>query len=427
MKKIIITFILLFSLHTVSAVDANFLTLSDIHYLKGGPVVGYHQGDAGDVLWQSTQQQLQQRILQDQPQFMVLLGDLPAPDDTTRTTNIQVVLQDLSSTLKIPVFYVPGNNDALGNDLKDGDNHSFTNNQGINLFSLDPNKGWPALNADQACGSVADTHSACLINPKEPTMAKFGYYAARPLGQANKLRLIVLNSVIFLSHYVSDDGVSQEKATTEELTWLKGQLAQALTTGDSVLIALHVPPGLDAYSNAPMWNETLPAEATFMADITAYQAIIKGVLYGHTHMDEFRRLNNSDASLAVVALSSPGVTSDHYNSPGFKSFTYDENFTLTDAKTYYTDPLNSAKWHSYGFKAIYGCTETTLFSCAAGFSRQDDAFLTVYKEHYAVANPDFKPNYWPNILAAIDVPATSIIHHSTDNLFFHWTLMLKGK
>ena len=425
MKKIILL-LSLFATATAMA-DANFLTLSDVHYLKGGPVVGYGQGDTGDVLWQSTKQQLKQRISQDKPEYMVLLGDLPAHDNETRTTNIQAVLTDLSTTLKIPVFYVPGNNDALGNDLKDGDYHSFTNNQGANLFSLDPGKGWPALNADQSCDSLANTHSACLINPKDPTLEKFGYYAARPLGQANPLRLIVLNSVIFTSRYVSDDGVSQKKATAEELTWFKGQLAEALTAGDRVLIALHVPPGLDAYSDVPMWDASLPAEASFMADITAYQTIITGVLYGHTHMDEFRRLNNLDGSLSVLALSTPGITPGHYNSPGFERFSYDEHLALTDGRTYYTDPLNSDAWYSYGFKAIYGCTDTTLFACAAQFSLQDDAFVTTYKGHYAVANPDFQPNYWSNILAAIDVSAASVPHHSTYEVFLHWPRMFQGK
>ncbi len=426
MKKIIVLFSLLLTsclFSSANAADANFLILSDVHYLKGGPVVDYGKGDSGDVLWRNTQAQLQQEISQTHAQFMLLLGDLPAHDDASRTTNIQAVLQDLSATVNIPVFYVPGNNDSLGNDLMAGDYHSFSNNKGQNPLSLDAKHAWPALNANQACDTLSDTHRACLINPKDAALAQFGFYAARPLGSAAKLRLIVLNSVIFSARYVSDDGVSQEKATTDELAWFKAQLAQASTAGDEVFVALHIPPGLDAYSDTPMWNDALPAEADFITAMNDYQTIIKGVFYGHTHMDEFRRLNNTLGSLAVLALSTPGITPGHYNSPAIKAFSYDDSFALTDAQTIYTNPLDSTHWFSYGFKAIYHCTKATLFQCATDFSVQDDTFVTTYKAHYAVNNAAFQPNYWSNIVDAIDVGADSITHHPTRKVFFQWPIM----
>ncbi len=419
MKKIIFWLSVCLFSNGCAATGGNFLVLTDVHYLKGGPIVSYNQGDTGDVLWGNTQAQLQQQIVQTQAQFMLLLGDLPAHDDALRVTNIQAVLQDLSMSVKIPVFFIPGNNDALGNDLMAGDYHSFSNHQGQNPLSLDPTQAWPALHAEQACAALSATHRACLLNPNDPAIQAFGYYVAKPLGSADKLRLIVLNSVIFSPRYVSDDGVSQKQAANDELTWFKDQLAQASRAGDSVFIALHIPPGFDAYSDKPMWDEALPAEVDFMTAMNNYQAIIKGVFYGHTHMDEFRKLNNAAGQLTVLALSTPGVTPGHYNSPAIKQFSYDANFDLTDAQTDYTDPLNSDQWFSYGFKAIYGCTKATLFQCVKDLSVQNEVFVTPYKAHYAVNNAAFQPNYWPSIMKAIDVSAGSITHHTAYQMVFN--------
>lgn len=406
-KKTLLALVLAATFQSAVAQESHFLTLADIHYLKGGPVVNYGDGDTGDILWANTQNQLQQRIQTDKPQFIVLLGDLPAHDDESRTVNLQSVLTSLSSTLKIPVFYVPGNNDSLGDDLMTGDYHSFSNGDGVNLFSLDKAASWPALNASSACATMQNTTSACLIDPQLKATAQFGYYAARPLGVANKLRLVVLNSVIFNKRYVSDDGVAQPLAASEQLAWFHAQLLAAQKMGDSVLIALHVPPGLDAYSGNSMWSDDLTAQSQFLADTVTFKDTIKGILYGHTHMDEFRRINGADDRLAVLASSTPGVTPGHYNSPSLKVFSYNAQFDLTDAQTYYTDPVHSENWHSYGAKAIYNCTKTTLFQCAADFSPVLDKDANAYQAHYAVDNAFFQPNYWPSIMAAIDIPLNS--------------------
>lgn len=385
--------------------DDNFLTISDIHYQAGGPVMNYGQGDTGDALWASTQKEVRQVIRTQSPTFIVLLGDLPAHDDSTRVMNLQTVLTDFSRHMDLPVFYVPGNNDALGNDRHDGNYHSFTNHVGDNLFSLDAGQGWPALHANQTCPDTPSSH-ACLVDPTNPAIQRFGYYVAKPLGTQAKLRLIVLNSVIWVNPndgeaYVSDDGVSQQQATAQELHWLNTELAAAAKHGDRVLIALHVPPGLDAYSSQDMWQATTKNQ--FIKLVNRYQANIIAILSSHTHMDEIRRIHAENGSLIAIDVSTPGITPLHSNNPGIKRYDYNNDFALTDATTYYTTPLNSDAWHSYCMQDSYHCHTATLRACIAPLSFSDPKVHAIYQTHFSVLNPDFPTKLYPSMMQAIDV------------------------
>lgn len=389
--------------------DDSFLTISDIHYQTGGPVVNYGQGDTGDVLWANTQKEVQRVIRMQPPKFIVLLGDLPAHNNQTRVKNLQTILAGFSRHMDLPVFYVPGNNDALGNNRRDGDYHSFTNRVGDNVFSLDPGQGWPTLHADQACPDTP-TSRACLVDPTNPARQRFGYYAAKPLGTQAKLRLIVLNTVIWVNPnghdaYVSDDGVSQQQATTQELHWLNSELAAAAKQGDRVLIALHVPPGLDSYSSRDMWQPA--TKNRFIALIDRYQSNIIAIVSSHTHIDQIRRIYGKDGSLIAIDVSTPGITPLHSNNPGFKQYYYNRDFELTDATTYYTTPLNSDTWQSYRMQANYHCHTSTLRACIGPLSFNDPEVQAVYQAHFSALNPDFPIHKYPSMMKAIDVTVSS--------------------
>ena len=121
-----------------------------------------------------------------------------------------------------------------------------------------------------------------------------------------------------------------------------------------------------------------------------YQSTIAGILYGHTHMDEVRRLYASDGStITEVAISAPGITPQHYNNPGFKIVSFDAgNFELTDFTTQYSTP-QATTWgdKSYTFSERFGCgDQTTIYDCLSSKS------LTVVADSmdliYTVMNGD---------------------------------------
>lgn len=379
-----------------TATDPSFLGISDIHYDKDLTQSNYTT-DTSPTLWTDTKSQLQQLIATKKPKFILLTGDLPAHNDATRPDNVKFVLTDLSSTLSLPVYYVPGNNDSLG-----GDYHSFTNASGATPLSLDPNKNWPTLNVSHSCAS--DATAPCTLDTTSG--AQFGYYSARPTAG---LRLIALNTVIFTKKYVADDGVSQADATNRELNWLAAQLDEASHNNESVVLAMHVPPGVFGYNGASMWvsPQTL---STFMNMVTSYKSIIRGIYSAHTHLDEFRRLYDSNKNMSILDVSTPSISPVYSNNPGMRVFSYDPNsFNLTDMETDYTTPTQSASWTKYSFNQDYSCGTKNLFDCTKALSLSTDRnniFMTRYTVNYSVRNGNFPaedPLGWPGVLNAIDI------------------------
>jgi UDP-2,3-diacylglucosamine pyrophosphatase LpxH len=344
--------------------DPSFLFLSDIHLNSTTDTTAYG-ADTGMNLWANFLKKVDFILDSDNPPgFVVYTGDLPAhyhcdpscylpPEErTTHNQNLTVILtglRNLASKYNTPFFYLPGNNDGLA-----GDYFSFTDEQQQTPFSLLPDSAnpYPALNILQGTNQAP-----CIISNPHPTM---GYYSARPV---KGLRLICLNTVIYVASYKPVDGTNQLTDGNTQMTWLAAQLADAKAKKEKVYIALHVPPGMNAYSNNSMWVK-LPAQKiswlnSFLSLTTKYQATIAGILYGHTHMDELRRLYDPTGKrITEVAISCPGVTPQHNNNPGFKTVTYDAiSKELMDFTTFYTTPVNTS-WgtNTYTFSSTFSST-----------------------------------------------------------------------
>ncbi|HTF04021.1 MAG TPA: metallophosphoesterase [Bacteroidia bacterium] len=345
--------------------NRTFLFLSDIHLNTFDTVTEYGE-DTGLQLWKNflakTDSVLASPV---SPDFIVYTGDLPAhyscesgcylpPDQrATHNANIKAILDGLRSLAdkyNKPLFYLPGNNDGLA-----GDYYSFADEKQQTPFSLvaEDENPFPALNI-----LPGDTAPCMIANP-HPTM---GYYSASPV---KGLRLIALNTVIFSENFVAVDSTTPDSDRTEEMMWLAQQLKEASNKGEKVYIAMHIPPGLDAYSGKSMWVDSSFTNGTllynFLAMTNQYQETIAGILYGHTHMDEVRRLYDpTGTKITEVAISCPGVTPQHSNNPGFKIVEYNaESMELLDFTTLYTTP-QSEYWGnaSYTFGSAYGCNDT---------------------------------------------------------------------
>jgi sphingomyelin phosphodiesterase acid-like 3 len=341
-----------------------FLFLSDIHLNTTSDSTVYGD-DTGMDLWANFLGKADSVLGGDNaPKFVVYTGDLPAhypcdpscylpPDErATHNQNLTIILtglRNLTSKYKVPFFYVPGNNDGLA-----GDYYSFADSLQQTCFSLVPDSTnpYPALNINQ--GAI---QAPCMISNPHPNM---GYYSARPV---KGLRLISLNTVMFVSNFQTADGTNQLADGNAQMAWLAAQLAEAKAKNEKIYIAMHVPPGTNAYSGNSMWVK-LPGQKlswlnTFLSLTTKYQQTIAGILYGHTHMDEVRRLYDPTGKrITEVAISCPGVTPQHNNNPGFKTVTYDAiSKELMDFTTYYTTPT-STSWgnNTYNFNSTFGST-----------------------------------------------------------------------
>jgi len=347
-----------------------FLFLSDVH-LNSFSESTIYGDDTGMILWKAflakTDSILGSII---SPDFVVYTGDLPGhyprpfylppSKRADHNQNLKIILQglkDLVTKHKKSLFYLPGNNDGLA-----GDYSSFADEKQSTPFSLLDEKvnPYPALNINSS-GNIAPY----MVSNPEP---KMGYYSAKPI---EGLRVIALNTVIYSANFFAVDGTNPIDDGNNQMKWLASELQDATQKGDKVYITMHIPPGIDAYGykkqgdNATNWTKKHPWNNQFLQIVSDNQNTIAGILYGHTHMDELRRLYDpSGKNITEVAISSPGVTPQHYNNPGFKVVSYDATSKeLLDFTTYHTIPSATA-WGkaSYSFNQIFGyASKKTMF------------------------------------------------------------------
>lgn len=333
--------------------NPSFLLISDIHLDTETPETKPWQ-DPGMDLWKAFQGKAAEVAKQKDVQFILYLGDLSAhyacigdcylaPGKRFKhNEDISVALTGLhgiAAKANKPIFYLPGNNDAIS-----GNYYSFADERGQTPISLAQATPFffPAI-----VPSNADT-PPCIVSNPHPTA---GYYAAWPV---RGIRLIALNTVIYSPKYESRDGNAQITLGDEQMTWLAGQLKEATTKKEKVYLAMHIPPGLDYKKNA-MWTNVQPWERQLLALCAKYQSTIAGILFGHTHMDELRRLYDTTGKYVTeVAIAAPGVSPNHKTNPAIKTVNYDpKSKELLDFTTYYTNSYTTWGSDSYTFSQTY--------------------------------------------------------------------------
>lgn len=331
-----------------------FLFISDIHLNTGDAGPSVPGNDTGVDLWKLAKAKLLSITTgKNPPKFIIYTGDLPGhnPDNgSIHDTNVLTVLDDLVEIAHgIPLFYAPGNNDPL-----DGDYLAFSDSQCRTPLSLVKGKGYPAPNAAQIYNQDA-TH---------------GYYSATPF---KGLRIIGMNTVMFTNSQrgytdpeCASDPEDRSQASALQIKWLKQELKSAALNKEKVYLIMHIPPGVDAYNSGLMWKDN-GYEDSLLAFVNSYESIVSGVFYGHTHMDEVRRLTvpGNTSLFSEIALSAPGISPIFDNNPGFKKVYYNQAYEPIDFTTYYTTFSNNryginGEWGnlSYTFRQNYGAGKT---------------------------------------------------------------------
>lgn len=356
-----------------SASKSYFLFLSDVH-LDLAQTDSNLNEDTGPALWNSCKVKLDSILSSpNPPSFVLYTGDLPAHyakdkshsyylSPTMReqhNKNTAALLNDLRQLVVkkgIPLFYVPGNNDSMA-----GDYFSFADENKQTPFSLIDETVAPFPVVIGATNNVAK-----IVSMPNPTM---GYYSATAI---KGLRIIGLNSIIFGNTYSPIDSVSQIDAGNTEMKWLADQLKDAKENGDKVYLAMHIPPGTDAYRFekkdliTAMWTSKQSWLNDFLKLNQQYQTTISGIFFGHTHLDELRLLYDSTGStITQVAISSPAVAPGHGNNPAFKTVEFDSSDKrITDFTTYYSNK-KAAIWGNgtYLFSDMFNCKGTSILNC----------------------------------------------------------------
>ena len=315
---------------TVNPVSS-FLVISDIHLNKSENQAS--SDDTGYDLWDSARIEINKVLDSNnaaKPKFLLVLGDLPfhVLDDLSDLDAVRNSfdtaydnLNKIAKAAGVPLIIVPGNNDSY-----DGDYHQLDPEHSVNLFSPD------------SIASFADN-----------SLAGIGAYSVYPLGKDKKLRLIVLNTVMF--SYPKRDtnffyGSNRQLHTDLQMSWLRTQLQQVSDSGETALIAMHIPPGNDGYTKDTtqkifLWDnhlqfENRPVQNAFLDIIDSFKTNIAGLLSSHSHMDGIRLLMNND-SVSALLISIPAITPGHRNNPSMKLITYnpEKNYELENFTTRY--------------------------------------------------------------------------------------------
>jgi sphingomyelin phosphodiesterase acid-like 3 len=420
-----------------TAVKGTFMALSDIHFGKDADTQSYcgmTETDKG--LWKAAQSKAKTLVSTRNPEFIIYTGDLPAHCDSqeNRKREFGTTLDGLASivdTTTIPILYMPGNNDSVGDDYCSFSSTDFTT--GKTRTPLDYSNSpsdWPVFNGKANIISKDAVH---------------GYYSVYPLGAPKAgetgLRVIALNTVIFTGGYAGCMGhTARQKAANDQMDWLAGQLtaAAASTPPEKVMIAMHVPAGVDGYTvPAPYtrhvdykynWSKDLSytgnqisgakgdwLQKVFLDLVANKQAEIVSILSGHTHLNGIRRVNDCAGNFTELNLSIPAITHDHGSNPAMKVISYDANFELLEDETYYAQNTNGAyEWGkdtSFKFSHYYTCPTgqscTTLFDRVKAIGEAEGDYQLLHDMLSVLAvNPGHRPAGQRSYKEAMDTMCT---------------------
>jgi hypothetical protein len=231
------------------------------------------------------------------------------------------------------------------------------------------------------------------------TFPAAGYYAVYPDPRI-RLRLIVLNTILF-----APDAQTQEvaQAAQAELDWLQRELVSARENHEKVLLAFHIPAGIDVFytikSQPTIVENWLPVyTARFEQEAQQFSDILTGVLVGHVHMDWFAVLKFPHDAVPVMGV--PAISPLYGNNPAYQVFQYTSFGALRNALTFVL-PLAAAPFtwqQEYNFNAVYqpACHGCRISNAIQGLSKTG-AWINAYKNYYAsgtVSQPISQTENW---------------------------------
>ena len=365
-------------------------------------VAGYG-ADSNRVLLNSALQQAKRAL--PNPAFVILPGDfLPhnfrlrfnagAADHSdaayrmfVRKTMQFVALQFEQTFPDTPIF------PALGNDDADCGNYQLQPGGSFLADTL------PILR--RLIGSLA---SAGI----DQNWTGYGNYSVTLRG----LRIIFPNTVFFSGRYRntcgSPDAADPGAAT---LAWLETELAAARQAKQRVWLVYHIPPGIDGFATlrtgscpdaiVPIWRQTYAA--LFAALMRRYSDTIVASFAGHTHVDDFRLLDDDSGYYGFVLITPP-LSPIYSQNPGFRTIVSDAAGGLLDQTTYELANLTEAEggraapvWRAeYTFSEAWQLPRIDLASLTQLYTMVADRAETGARWHmfYPVSSPVYWPASW---------------------------------
>lgn len=357
--------------------------------------------DTSYALLKSSLQEIQAIIQTEHPRFILLLGDVLPHNFReqyivfSRDTSTEGYRSFVKKTLlflaaefqqvapNVDLYPVLGNNDSYTGDYRvvmRGD------------FLRDTTTIWAPL--------IKNTENQQRFRSLFPVG---GYYAVDIPGSKNQ-RIVVLNTVLFSSRV--NKKLAAKKAAQEQLVWLHDQLKQATSQHKKVIVAYHIPDGIDVFQTVQnIWNGIVgfwqpEYSNALQQELRTFPDTVTAILPAHIHMDSFQILT-LDKTHQIPISFTPAISPIFGNNPGFKVYTYDTTtLQLKDFVTYFYLLRDQGRgWQKeYNFNQVYqtSCQDCELAKGMAAL-QPGNALANYFKSFYAVGSRDqpiVQDHYW---------------------------------
>jgi len=200
-------------------------------------------------------------------------------------------------------------------------------------------------------------------------------------------------------------GAVSPEASMAQVRWLATQLEQAESAGEGALILYHIPAGTDVYATLKHGStDTVEGVVGFWQTeygpalldiIAAYRNTIRGILAGHTHMDQYLLVPGPDSATLTFEHITPAISPMFGNNPAFKVFTYERGgFALLDYTTHYLPVVGvgaaeTRAWQTeYVFSEAYSLPRLSVSTLAALWPRvtRDGPDRARFERYFAAGN-----------------------------------------
>jgi sphingomyelin phosphodiesterase acid-like 3 len=152
-----------------------------------------------------------------------------------------------------------------------------------------------------------------------------------------------------------------------QFEWLQSTLTTLKKKGKYAYIVGHIPPMIDSYSGAQMWEASYIS--TYKQIVGKYASVVKAQLFGHVHSIEFRVPLNEEqdraAGFELVPLFTTAAISPIYdNNPAFMTWDYHPTtYELLDYAVYGTN-ISDGSANDLSWKLLFKASQYVLFFVA---------------------------------------------------------------
>ena len=237
-----------------------------------------------------------------------------------------------------------------------------------------------------------------------------GYFSVKLNGK-KKLRLILLNTVIFSTLFKDSSLDTNETAGMKELKWLEDELSSAAKKREKVWLAFHIAPGVDVFKTikssacdvnkiVTLWKDHFTEK--FLSLENKYKLTIAGNYAGHLHQDDFKVILHNGNPSAFIKLS-PAISPVYLNNPGFCVYDYNENTGyLNNYTVYFRDLISrTTDWQlEYSFMDKFNLSPDKYgFNTYNNLISENEEVRKSYVDFYSVSNMEVSslmlPGYKP--------------------------------